>query len=172
MDKLIAFCGLDCAGCEAYLATQAGDEAAKLTLLEKWRVEFDSPDMPLAAVTCDGCTSTGQLGGYCQDCPVRACAVEKGFENCAHCADYGTCETLNGFIGDPNRQTDAGRDPGGVIIEESEVCVVPEPGVKVRLVFCLGWTLPLIRRCAPPSPLGEGYRPFVYHFLGSWIRKL
>ena len=98
MEKMIAFCGLDCAGCEAYLATQAGDEAAKLTLLEKWRVEFDSPDMPLAAVTCDGCTSTGRLGGYCQDCPVRACAVKKGFENCAHCADYGTCETLNGFI--------------------------------------------------------------------------
>ncbi len=29
MEKLIAFCGLDCAGCEAYIATQANDETAK-----------------------------------------------------------------------------------------------------------------------------------------------
>ena len=98
MAAMIAFCGLDCAGCEAYIATQANDEDAKLKLLEKWRVEFGAPDMPLSAVTCDGCTSTGRLGGYCQECAVRACAVAKGVENCAHCADYETCETLQGFI--------------------------------------------------------------------------
>ena len=98
MATMIAYCGLDCAGCEAYLATQANDEAAKQKLLEKWRVEFDAPEMTMASVTCDGCTSTERLGGYCQACPVRACAVEKGVENCAHCADYETCETLQGFI--------------------------------------------------------------------------
>ena len=98
MATMIAYCGLDCAGCEAYLATQANDEAAKQKLLEKWRVEFDAPEMTMASVTCDGCTSTERLGGYCQACPVRACAVEKGVETCAHCADYETCETLQGFI--------------------------------------------------------------------------
>ena len=98
MATMIAYCGLDCAGCEAYLATQANDEAAKQKLLEKWRVEFDAPEMTMASVTCDGCTSTERLGGYCQACPVRACAVEKGVETCAHCADYETCEILQGFI--------------------------------------------------------------------------
>lgn len=98
MEKLIAFCGLDCAECEAYVATQANDEVAKLTLLEKWRVAYDSPDMPLAAVTCDGCTSEGRLGGYCSFCAVRACADGRGVVNCAHCSEYETCETLNGFI--------------------------------------------------------------------------
>ena len=98
MAAMIAYCGLDCAGCEAYLTTQANDEAAKQKLLEKWRVEFDAPDMTMAAVTCDGCTGTERLGGYCQACAVRACAVEKGVETCAHCADYETCETLQGFI--------------------------------------------------------------------------
>ena len=78
MATMIAYCGLDCAGCEAYLATQANDEAAKQKLLEKWRVEFDAPEMTMASVTCDGCTSTERLGGYCQACPVRACAVEEG----------------------------------------------------------------------------------------------
>lgn len=98
MEKMIAFCGLDCAGCEAFKATQANDDAAKLTLLKKWRVEFGAPDMPLAAVTCDGCTSTGRLGGYCAECPVRACASAKGVENCAHCESFETCEALQGFI--------------------------------------------------------------------------
>jgi hypothetical protein len=98
MYKLIAFCGLDCAQCDAYKATQANDAEAKLKILEKWRVEFDSPEMPLAAITCDGCTSSGRLGGYCADCPVRACASEKGVENCAHCDDFEACEILQGFI--------------------------------------------------------------------------
>jgi len=99
MEKLIAFCGLDCAGCEAYQATQANDEAAKVALLEKWRVEFDSPDMPMEAVTCDGCISAGRLGGYCAFCEVRSCGSAKGLSNCAYCSEYETCETLLGFIG-------------------------------------------------------------------------
>ncbi len=98
MESMIAFCGLDCAAREAYQATQANDEAAKKAVLEKWRVEYDAPDLPLAAITCDGCTSSGRLGGYCADCPIRACALEKGIENCAYCDDYDTCEKLNGFL--------------------------------------------------------------------------
>jgi len=98
METMIAFCGLDCATCEAYQATQAEDEAAKRIVLEKWRVEFDAPEMPLSAITCDGCTSAGRLGGYCHDCPIRACALAQGVENCAHCGKYQTCETLNDFL--------------------------------------------------------------------------
>jgi hypothetical protein len=99
-EKMIAFCGLECAGCEAYLATQADDLPAREALLEKWRVAFDAPGMTLANVTCDGCTSAGRLGGYCADCPVRACAVGRGLAHCARCDDYETCETLQGFIAD------------------------------------------------------------------------
>jgi hypothetical protein len=100
MEKMIAFCGLDCAGCEAYLATQADDHAAKEVLLETWREAYDAPELTLANVTCDGCTSTGRLGGYCADCPVRACAVERGLVHCAACGEYATCETLEDFIKD------------------------------------------------------------------------
>ena len=98
MEQLIAFCGLDCAQCDAYKATQAGDEAAKLAILEKWRSEFNAPDMPLASVTCDGWTSLGRLGGYCSEGPVHNCGRAKGVTNCAICEDYETCETLLGFI--------------------------------------------------------------------------
>ncbi len=97
MTPTIAFCGLDCAGCAAYLATQAEDEGLKQMVLEEWRVTYHNPEMSLAAVTCDGCTSTGRLGGYCAQCPVRACASERGVINCAYC-DQFICATLHTFF--------------------------------------------------------------------------
>ena len=98
MAQLLGFCGLDCTECEAYQATMANDEAAKLEVLEKWRVEYNAQDMTLASITCEGCTSSGILGGYCHECPIRACGVERGVVNCAYCDDYETCETLQDFI--------------------------------------------------------------------------
>lgn len=86
---MIAHCGLDCSVCPAYVATQANDHAAKEQLLARWRVDFNSPEMPMEAVTCDGCTSAGRHGGYCGSCPIRACALERNLATCAHCAEYG-----------------------------------------------------------------------------------
>lgn len=100
MDQLIAFCGLDCARCDAYQATLAGDEAAKAEIWEQWKVAYNAPDMPFEAVTCDGCTADGRAGGYCADCPVRACGKARGVANCAYCEDYATCGTLQRFIAD------------------------------------------------------------------------
>jgi hypothetical protein len=99
MGKMIAFCGLDCTTCEAYLATQANNDDAMKAVLEKFRVEYNHPEMTLVDVTCDGCTSsTGRLGAYCSMCEIRACALEKGLANCAYCEAYETCEKLNGFL--------------------------------------------------------------------------
>ena len=99
MNQLIAFCGLDCAKCDAYIATQSNDEAAKQRVVEKWRVEFNSPDVNLASVTCDGCVSvSGRHGGYCAQCPIRACGVSHNVANCAHCADYSSCDKLADFF--------------------------------------------------------------------------
>jgi hypothetical protein len=78
MNTMIAFCGLNCAACEAYLATQANDLAAQQRVLAKWR--------------------HGRAGGYCSQCPIRACGVERKVTNCAYCADYSTCEKLAGFF--------------------------------------------------------------------------
>jgi len=99
MNPLIAFCGLDCTQCEAYTATQSNDLAAQERLLVKWRAEYNAPDMTMAAVTCDGCTSAGRLGGYCSACPVRACSVSREMTNCAYCPDYASCEKLAHFFG-------------------------------------------------------------------------
>ncbi|MBI5032575.1 MAG: DUF3795 domain-containing protein [Chloroflexi bacterium] len=99
MNQLIAFCGLDCAKCDAYIATQANDEQAKQRVIEKWRVEYNSPNLSLADATCDGCTLvSGRHGGYCGQCPIRACGVSHNVANCAHCADYNACDKLADFF--------------------------------------------------------------------------
>ena len=101
MSNLIAFCGLDCAQCEAYQSTQANDLAWQERLVEKWRVEFKAPEMSLKDVSCDGCRGP-RLGGYCASCPVRACATSRGMQTCADCPDYACAELEKFFTLAPN----------------------------------------------------------------------
>ncbi len=99
MERMIAVCGIDCAACEAYLATQADDESAKERVAAKWRKDYNAPNIDAAYVTCDGCLAfDGRLGGHCPECEIRACGVGRGLPNCAHCPDYNTCDKLAGFI--------------------------------------------------------------------------
>lgn len=98
MDQIIAYCGINCTECEAYQATQAGDDAAKERIAEQWRQNFQSSGIDARYVSCDGCTVlTGRTCGYCKDCAVRSCAMEHKVVNCAHCPEY-TCATLEGFL--------------------------------------------------------------------------
>jgi hypothetical protein len=68
-------------------------------LAEKWRQEFNSPEITADSILCDGCPGTngGRRIGYCATCEIRACALERGVANCGHCADYA-CEKLEGFF--------------------------------------------------------------------------
>jgi hypothetical protein len=95
---LIAPCGLDCAQCDAYKFTQTNNLEGQEALLAKWRVEYSAPEMTLEAVTCDGCLAGARHGGYCAECPIRACAVERSFSTCAECDQYGSCEKLAHFF--------------------------------------------------------------------------
>jgi len=98
MDKIIAYCGLTCTECEAYLATQANDRAALERVAAKWREEYHNPNVTVEYVICDGCLAgDGRLGGHCPDCDIRVCAVARGVTNCAHCDAYG-CDRLEGFF--------------------------------------------------------------------------
>ena len=98
MDKIIAYCGLVCSGCPAYVATQADDLAALERVAAQWREEYNAPDMTIESVLCDGClTDNGRTCGYCKQCEVRACGVDRGVVNCAHCTDYA-CEKLGAFF--------------------------------------------------------------------------
>ena len=101
MAKMIAYCGLICSDCPAFLATKAfdkGDMDTVQQMVEKARASFGGPDVTVESLMCDGCLAdSDRLCPYCAECAVRACAVERGMVNCAHCADYG-CEKLEKFF--------------------------------------------------------------------------
>ncbi len=106
MDKMIAYCGLICTDCPAYIATQADDRAELERVAAMWREEYDAPNITVESVICDGCLGTaGRKCGHCFECEMRACAMALNVANCAHCADYA-CEKLEGFFGFvPNART-------------------------------------------------------------------
>ncbi|MBN1661016.1 MAG: DUF3795 domain-containing protein [Anaerolineae bacterium] len=91
---MIAYCGLSCGECPAYVATQAGDMDALEKVLVRWSTEFNAPHISMQDMLCDGCTAQdSRLNGYCRQCKIRACAVERRLESCAACDEYA-CATL------------------------------------------------------------------------------
>ena len=98
MDKMIAYCGLICTECPAYLATQANDRAELERVAALWREEYNAPHITVESVICDGCIVDGRKCGHWFECEIRACAMERGVINCAYCADYG-CQIIEGFFG-------------------------------------------------------------------------
>ena len=87
--QMLAYCGIDCAACPAYLATQTNDIEKLTSLAQQW---FDGAT-DYTIILCDGCNSNGRIMKWCSDCPTRACAIERELVNCAYCDDYG-CEKL------------------------------------------------------------------------------
>jgi len=99
MDKIIAYCGLVCTACPAYIATQADNQAALEQVAAQWREEYNAPDITIESVICDGCvTADGRHCGHWFECNIRICGMERNVANCAHCDDYG-CEKLEGLFG-------------------------------------------------------------------------
>lgn len=99
MDPIVAYCGLVCSDCPAYIATQADDAAALEQVAAQWREEYSAPDITVETVICDGCTVESERHcGNWYECDMRACGAERGVANCAHCSDYA-CDRLESFFG-------------------------------------------------------------------------
>ena len=93
LDKMIAYCGLDCTQCLAYLATQQDDDEEREKIAEEWNSQYDYHLKP-QDVNCDGCLQNdGRLLNYCLTCEVRECGIQKGVKNCAYCVEYA-CDKL------------------------------------------------------------------------------
>jgi len=92
-DQLIAYCGLVCTECHAFVATRENDNEKLKSLALEWYGQENDAQYCL----CDGCTTDGQKNKHCHECGVRLCAMERGVINCAHCDDFG-CETLTGLL--------------------------------------------------------------------------
>ena len=98
MAKLLAYCGLDCGACEAYIATQKNDRAALEAVAEQWTKQYGAKTIGADMCVCDGCSSGKRAASaHAATCGIRLCASGRGVATCAHCPDYG-CETLKGFF--------------------------------------------------------------------------
>jgi hypothetical protein len=104
-DEMIAFCGLKCSDCPAYIATAVDNSELLEQVVCEWRTAFNSPDISIEDILCDGCqTIDGRLNGYCQHCSIRACGKSQGIPNCAHCKNY-SCMELERLLAICDQQT-------------------------------------------------------------------
>jgi thiamine biosynthesis protein ThiC len=91
--KMIAYCGIACSSCDAFLATQTGDQIELERVAVEWRTQYD-PAITAESIVCKGCRAeSGPLAGFCSMCPIRVCATDRGEESCAYCDDY-PCDRL------------------------------------------------------------------------------
>ena len=97
MEKMIAFCGLNCTGCDAFPANRNRMTLAeRKTAAEKWSELYGhGRTINPEEMECDGCLSQGgKLWSHCRHCEIRKCGLEKQVKNCAYCRNY-PCEKLN-----------------------------------------------------------------------------
>ncbi|NHJ25387.1 MAG: DUF3795 domain-containing protein [Candidatus Lokiarchaeota archaeon] len=88
---MIAYCGINCSECPAYLATQKDDYEELKKVAKEWSNE--SMSFKPEEIYCDGCNQEECIFRWCRECPIRSCCREKGFKNCAYCEDY-FCDNL------------------------------------------------------------------------------
>lgn len=97
MERIVAYCGLTCSECPAYLATQNDDDAERERVAKTWSEQYDS-DIKPEQINCDGCLpGKDRHFTHCSVCQIRACGVVRGVANCAHCEEYA-CDKLEGLL--------------------------------------------------------------------------
>lgn len=98
MKRMIAYCGLDCEKCDAYLATVRDDAALRektARLWSEWNQVLITPDQ----INCMGCRTDGVKTPYCESlCPIRQCALEKGVDTCGGCDAMETCPKVGAIL--------------------------------------------------------------------------
>lgn len=98
MRDMIAYCGLDCEKCDAYLATVHDDQALREKTAKLWAELNNAPILP-EHINCEGCRTNGRKTVYCDSlCPIRQCALKRGVTTCGGCSDLETCQTVGMVI--------------------------------------------------------------------------
>ncbi len=94
MEKIISCCGLNCAACEARIATINNDDELRKATAEKWKVYYNVPEMSPSFINCTGCREEGPKLGHWNTCQIRICAEGKGFKTCGECSAMDTCKLV------------------------------------------------------------------------------
>lgn len=100
MRKMIAYCGLDCEKCDAYLATLHDDQALREKTAKAWSELNHVPILP-EHINCLGCRADGIKTVFCDSlCEIRQCALKKGVETCGDCEELEKCRTVGAILAD------------------------------------------------------------------------
>lgn len=98
MKAMIAYCGLDCEKCAAYLATINNDQALREKTAKLWAELNQAPILP-EHINCEGCRIDGTKTVYCDHlCSIRQCALKKKAATCGECPDLDHCQMMEEFI--------------------------------------------------------------------------
>ena len=98
MRKLIAYCGLDCETCDAYLATMHDDQPLREKTAKLWAELNHAPILP-EHINCEGCRMDGRKTVYCESlCEIRQCAMKKGLATCGSCPSLEQCPAVGAIL--------------------------------------------------------------------------
>lgn len=94
----IAYCGLDCEQCDAYIATLHDDQALREKTARLWAELNHAPILP-EHINCQGCRADGAKTVFCEQlCAVRRCARQRGVDTCGDCPEVETCPTVGAIF--------------------------------------------------------------------------
>lgn len=98
MKKLIAYCGLDCEKCDAYLATVHNDSALREKTAKLWS-ELNHVSILPEDIHCEGCRNNGVKTVFCDKlCDIRQCALKKSVTTCGDCDEWEKCTKVGKII--------------------------------------------------------------------------
>ena len=94
MNEYIAYCGIDCKTCEAYIATINDDNELRIKVSKLWS-ELNDIEITPEMINCTGCRIDGIKTIFCDSiCPIRQCALNKKVDTCAACEEMEECEKV------------------------------------------------------------------------------
>lgn len=85
--KMIAYCGINCKQCPAYIATKTNDNELRRKTAKEWG-EIYNTGIKEEDINCLGCKNKLMLFSHCKMCDIRKCGIEMGVETCGHCSCY------------------------------------------------------------------------------------
>lgn len=98
MKDMIAYCGLNCEKCDAYLATIHDDQVLREKTAKLW-AELNQAPIPPEHINCQGCRVEGVKTVFCDSlCEIRQCALKKGVAACGDCPELENCQIVGAVI--------------------------------------------------------------------------
>ena len=86
MNSIVSPCGMVCSECTAFIATQNNDIAMKQQMAIDYEKSMGTP-ITIEELECYGCHSEHHIA-FCEQCQIRSCSNQKGYQTCAECADF------------------------------------------------------------------------------------